>query len=127
MTTVLSVFIILHGLVHLWYVALSLQFVPFQPEMGYSGELWVLTGVIGDRATRILAAGSYFLATLAFVIAGVGLLLAQAWYRPVMFSAAATSLLAIGLFWDGKTSKLIEKGLIGFLISGLVVIGLLMV
>ena len=127
MEILLSLFIILHGLVHFWYVAVSLRLVPFQPEMGYSGESWLLTKPLGDGVTRMLAAISYSLAALGFVAAGVGLWLEQAWARPVLSFAAIISLLAIGLFWDGKTTKLIEKGLIGFVISGLILVGVLFI
>jgi hypothetical protein len=33
-----GVFIVLHGLVHVWYVTLSQRWVEFQPEMVWTGE-----------------------------------------------------------------------------------------
>ena len=124
MTNLFAVFIILHGLVHLWYVTLSLRLVAHMPEMGWSGESWLLTRVLGDAATRAISTLLYGLACLGFVAAGAGLLLGQPWFRPMMLRSAVVSLVAIGGFWDGKTSQIVEKGIIGFTISLLVVIAL---
>ncbi len=120
MTTFLGVFIILHGLAHLWYVALSLQWVAFRPEMGWSGDSWLLTGRLGDGVVRTIASLLYALACLGFVAAGAGLLMGLPWVRPAMIGSAALSLLAIAMFWDGSPSRMVEKGLVGFAISGLV-------
>ena len=49
-----GLFIVLHGLVHLWYVVLSQKLVAFQPEMGWVGRSWLLTNVLGDSPTRSL-------------------------------------------------------------------------
>ena len=124
MTNIFAVFIILHGLVHLWYVTMSLQLVDNKPEMGWTGESWLLTNKLGDGANRIIASILYSLAAMGFVASGVGLLMEQMWFRPLMAGSAVLSLLAIELFWDGKTSQIIEKGLLGFVISAVVLIGL---
>jgi len=56
MIRVLSgVFFVLHGLVHLWYVVLSQRLVAFQADMGWTGESWLLTGPLGDVASRWVA------------------------------------------------------------------------
>lgn len=125
MTNILAVFIILHGLVHLWYVIMSLQLVDNKPEMGWTGKSCLLTNKLGEGANRIIASILYSFAALGFVVSGVGLLMEQLWFRPLMAGSAVLSLLAIVLFWDGKTSQIIEKGLLGFVISALVLIGLL--
>lgn len=125
MRNLFAIFIILHGLVHLWYVILSLRLVAVRPEMGWSGASWLFTRSLGDAATRAMSTLLYGLACLGFVAAGAGLLLGQAWFRPMMLRSAVLSLVAIGGFWNGKTSQIVEKGIIGFAISGLVMIGLL--
>jgi hypothetical protein len=33
-----GIFVVLHGLVHLWYVVLSQRLVEFQADMGWTGE-----------------------------------------------------------------------------------------
>lgn len=124
MTTFFAIFIILHGLAHLWYVTLSLKLIAFKPEMGWSGESWLLTSVLGDGGARTIATILYTLASLGFVAAGAGMLMEQQWFRPAMVWSAVLSIIAIILFWDGSASQIIEKGVLGFVISGLVIIGL---
>lgn len=124
MKTFFAVFIILHGLAHLWYVTLSLKLFAYKPEMGWSGESWLLSSIMGDGGARILAATLYALASLGFVVAGAGMLMEQQWFRPLMLGSAVLSIIAIVLFWDGIASQMIEKGLLGFVINGLVIIGL---
>lgn len=124
MTTFFAIFIILHGLVHIWYVVLSLRLVPFQPEMGWSGESWLLTGTLGDDRARSLATILYTLATLSFVVAGTGLLMVVGWSRPMTIISAALSFIAIALFWDGNLSQLVQKGVLGLVINALLFLGL---
>ncbi len=112
-----GIFVILHGLVHLWYVTLSARLVEYKPDMGWTGESWLLTGPIGDSATRALASGLYVLATVGFVAGGIGLLARQDWRGAVVAGSAVFSTVIIVLFWDGNTSMLVQKGLIGLLIN----------
>lgn len=115
--TLFGVFIILHGLVHLWPFVLSRGLVEFKPEMGWTGESWLLTGIIGDSATRHLASIVYVLATVMFVASGVGLFARAQWWRSLMLASAVFSALVILTFWDGRAGLLVEKGLVGFLID----------
>ena len=124
MTTFFAILIILHGLAHLWYVTLSLRLVAHTPEMGWSGESWLLTRILGDGGARTVASVLYALACLGLVAAGAGMLMEQHWFRPAMIWSAVLSITAIVLFWDGSGSQVIEKGLLGFVLSGLVIIGL---
>jgi len=112
-----GVFVILHGLVHLWFVVLSQRLVAFQPEMGWTGRSWLLTGLIGDASTRLMASVAYTLATIAFVVGGAGLLAQGGWWRPILTGAALLSAAAILLLWDGVTQLLVPRGIIGLLID----------
>ncbi len=60
---------------------------------------------------------SCVLAAIGFVTGGVGILVSQAWWRPVVVAAAAFSAALFILFWDGKAQMLDAKGGIGFLID----------
>ncbi len=112
-----GLFVIAHGLVHLWFVVLSREWVPFEPKMGWTGESWLLTGILGDAATRSLASVLYALAALVFVIGGIGVGVGGPWARPILIGVAGLSAAMIVIFWDGHPGMIVEKGLLGFLIS----------
>jgi hypothetical protein len=117
MTIVFAILSILHGLTHLWYVALSLRFVKITVEMGWTGKSWLLSDLLTEGVTRSIAVILYILATLGFVVGGVGLLFEQGWFRSLIVSGSVISIVAVLLYWDGLASKLVEKGLIGLLLS----------
>ena len=117
MRILIGIFIILHGLVHLWYVTLSREWIKFEAEMGWTGESWLLTGMFGSKFTRTLTTIFYSLAAFAFVIAGLGLTIGSGWSQTWMVSASLISLVSIVVFWDGSPRMPVEKGLLGFLIN----------
>lgn len=112
-----GVFIVLHGLVHLWYVVLSQQLVEFQPEMGWSGRSWLFSPLLGGDGGRAVATILYVIATLTFVVGGGGVLAQAEWARPVLVGAAILSSAAVVLFWEGGMEMAMQKGLIGLLIN----------
>jgi hypothetical protein len=120
-----GVFVVLHGLVHLWYVTLSQRLVEFQPAMGWTGESWVFRALLDDGITRSLASVLYVMAALGFVAGGIGVLAQQAWWRPVTVGSAAFSAAIIILFWDGRIQMPVEKGLLGLLINLALLVALL--
>ena len=120
-----GIFIVLHGLVHLWYVTLSQGVVEFQSEMGWTGHSWAFSPVLGDGATRWLATAFYSLAALGFVAGGVGVVAQQVWWRPVVIGSAALSAVTILLFWDGGLQMIVEKGILGLLINVAILVILL--
>lgn len=120
-----GLFALLHGLVHLWYFVLSQGMVEFQAEMGWSGESWILSRLMAAPAGRSLAGGLYLLAAIMFAAASAAIFAGSAWWRPVLVSAAAFSSAIILLFWDGRPQMLVEKGLIGLLINGVLLVVLL--
>ena len=120
----ISIFIILHGLVHIWYFTLSRRLVEFEAQMGWSGKSWLFSGLLGDAGTRMLASLSYIFATLVFVASGVGIFLDTAWWRPLLLFSALISSVVIILFWDGKLQMLLEKGALGLLINIVIIVAL---
>lgn len=112
-----GIFVILHGLVHLWYFALSQRLVEFKPEMGWSGESWLFKHFMGESAIRSLATVFFILIAALFVISGVGFLLNTGWWRLIIITSSILSLLVLLIFWDGNINQLVEKGLIGFLVN----------
>jgi hypothetical protein len=86
---------------------------------------WAFSKLLGNDATRWLASISYALAALGFVIGGIGVLVGQAWWRPVVVGSAAFSAVIIFLFWDGKMRKLDDQGLIAVLINVAILVSVL--
>lgn len=117
MRILFGIFILLHGLVHLWYVTLSQGWVQFQPSMGWSGKSWLLSSLLAPGLTQWVATVLYGLAAAAFAVAGVGRMANQDWSRPWLTAASLVSILAIVLFWDGSFKMPVEKGILGLLIS----------
>lgn len=124
-TVLTGIFLVLHGLVHLWYVTLSQRWIEFEAEMGWSGESWLFTPVFGDRATRTIVGGLCALATLGFVAGGLGLVFRAAWWRPVVIGSAVVSTAIVLFFWDGRLEMVVEKGLIALIINGALLVALL--
>lgn len=122
---VFGVFIVLHGLVHLLYFGQSARYFELQPEMVWPDGSWAFSRLLGDEATRILASISYVLAAIGFIAGGIGILVSQAWWRPVVVASAAFSAVIIVLFWDGKMQRLDDQGGIGLLINLAILVALL--
>lgn len=122
----LGLFIILHGLVHLWYFTLSQRLVEFKPEMGWTGKSWILSNLLGDSNTRSLASALFVFTTIAFVLSAVGIFGRLEWSWTVLLSSAVFSCTILLLFWDGSMQLIVQKGLIGFLISLVIVLALIL-
>jgi hypothetical protein len=122
---IVSVFIVLHGLVHLLYFAHSRRLVELRPEMVWPEGSWAFSKLLVDEATRLLASISYVLAAIGFVAGGTGILLRQDWWRPGVVGSAAFSAGIIILFWDGAMQMLDDKGGIGLLINLAILVALL--
>lgn len=112
-----GVFLILHGLVHLWYFTLSQRLVTFQPEMGWTGRSWLLSRFVQESSLRTIASALYVLAAIAFIFGSVGIFLRADWIRPVLIGSAIFSSTAILLFWDGSGEMLVQKGVLGLAIN----------
>jgi len=122
---IFGVFMVLHGLVHLLYFGQSARYFELQTGMIWPDGSWAFSRLLGDEATRILASISCVLAAIGFVAGGTGILVRQAWWRPVVVASAAFSAGIIVLFWDGKMQRLDDQGLIGFLINIAILVALL--
>lgn len=110
-------FIVLHGLVHLLYFGQSRRIFELQPGMVWPDEAWALSRVLGNESTRWLASISLVAAAIGFVVGGIGLLLGQDWWQPVVVGMSAFSAVLYILFWDGGRQNLADKGAVGLLIN----------
>jgi hypothetical protein len=87
----IGLFVILHGLVHLWFFTLSQGLVEFKPEMGWTGRSWILSNFLGDSTTRFIASTLFVLAAIAFVISGVGIFARAEWWWPMLVGSTIFS------------------------------------
>ena len=118
-------FIVLHGLVHLLYFGQSVRRFELRPGLVWPDGSWAFSRLLGDQATRNLAGISCVFAAIGFLAGGVGILVGQAWWRPVIVTSAAVSAVIFILFWDGKAKMLDAKGGIGLLIDLAILVAVL--
>lgn len=114
---VIGFFFVLHGLVHLLYFGQSRRLFELQPGMVWPDGSWTFSRLLGDGAARWLAGICCVVAATGFVAGGLGVMLMQPWWRPVVIGSALFSALIYILFWDGQTAKLADKGAVALLID----------
>ena len=120
-----GLFLVLHGLVHLLFLGQSARYFELQPGLVWPDGSWVLSGLLGPTATRTLANLVMALSGLGFVVAGVGVLWRQDWWRPLVLAAALFSTASYVLLWDGTRQKLDQQGGIGILINLAILVAVL--
>jgi len=114
---IFGLFFILHGLVHLLYSAQSLRQFELLPGMVWPDDSWAFSKLLGDNLTRWLAGIVCLAAAGGFMAGGLGVILDQAWWQPIIVGAAVFSSIIFVLLWDGKRQKLDEHGGVGLLIN----------
>lgn len=122
---VFGVFCVLHGLVHLLYFGQSRRLFELQSGMVWPDGSWVFSKLLGDEATRLLASVSCVLAAVGFVAGGVGILIGQAWWRPVVVGSAVFSAAIFILCWNGTLQRLDNQGAIAILINAAILVAVL--
>jgi len=114
---IIGVFFVLHGGVHLLYFGQSARYFDLKPGMLWPDGAWAFSKLLGNEATRNLASISLILAAIGFVAGGAGILVGQAWWRPVVAVVAAFSSVVYVLFWNGSMQNLDGQGGVGILIN----------
>lgn len=104
-----GVSLVLHGMVHLLYLAQNQRLFELQPGMTWPDGSWAFSKLLGDEAARRLASIACALAAVGFVVSGVGILARGAWWRPATLGSAALSALLVALFWDGRRQQLANQ------------------
>ena len=112
-----GIFLVLHGLVHLWYVVLSQGWVEVEDQMGWNGHSWLFSSVLSSETLLALASVLYVVVTIGFVLGGIGFALDAGWWAPVVVGTAVLSTVVLVAMWDGRFELLIEKGAAGVLIN----------
>lgn len=126
MQALTGIFIILHGLVHFWYVVLSYQWVEFKPDMGWNGQSWLFSSFLNQSTIRSITGVLFILAAIAFVISGIGIFIQADWLNTFILGSSIFSTLVLLLFWDGQLEMILQKGIIGVLIN-LVIIAVVLI
>jgi len=119
---VVSVFFVLHGLVHLLYLGQSRRLFELQSGMTWPDGSWAFSKLLGDETTRLLAGILLILAAVGFVAAGVGVFAGQGWWRPLAIGSAVLSAVLYLLFWNGRLQGLDNQGGVGLLIDRAVLV-----
>jgi len=120
-----SVFLALHGLIHLLYFAQSARIFELKPGMTWPAGSWALSRVLGDNATRTLASTFCVLVAAGFLMGAVGLLSSQSWWqRPVVASSGVSAVLFI-LCWNGQLQNIDGQGAVGLFLDALLLISIL--
>jgi hypothetical protein len=114
---VFGVFIVLHGFVHLLYFGQSRRIFALQDGMVWPDGSWAFSNFMGVEATRTLAGSLLILAAIGFVAGGVGYLMNQSWWPPLILGSAVFSVAVYIAMWDGVPQSLADKGGIGVLIN----------
>ncbi|MCF8236190.1 MAG: hypothetical protein K9G67_14450 [Bacteroidales bacterium] len=117
MRFIITMFILLHGWVHVWYLLLAGNIVKYTPDMGWSGQSWLLTGWLGESFPRQVAVFLYLIAAVLFTATGIGYNLGKSWFINMMLISTVFSSLLIIAFFDGKFELLVQKGLVGLIIN----------
>jgi hypothetical protein len=126
MRFVFGIFIVLHGLVHLLYSGQSARYFELKPGMVWPDGSWAFSRLLRNEAARNLASISLILAAIGLIAGGVGILLSQAWWRPVVVSAIAVASVVYILFWNGKMQNLDGQGVVGLLINTAILLTVLL-
>jgi hypothetical protein len=102
--TIVAIFLILHGLVH---VILAMVPDPNEPGAGFAtffSQSWLLNGLgLSPSAGRPIAIILAVIATIGFVTAGLALLgfmVPFDWWRSLAIFSAVVSLLLLVVFWN---------------------------
>jgi len=97
-----------HGVGHAMGIIPALQLPFFQNQSGawaqnWSSRSWLLTPLLGDAISRIIAIILFAVPLLGFLGAALGLmgwLVPYEWWRSLAIVSAVVSLIALGLFWN---------------------------
>jgi len=117
MNIVFGIFIILHGLVHLLYFGHTARFFELKPGLTWPDGSWVLSQWLGEGSIRFLVSMLLVMAGFGFVASGVGILISQAWWQPVLIAISILSSLLFIIFWNGRMQNLDGQGVVGVLID----------
>ena len=120
-----GIFIVLHSFVHLLYFGQSSRYFELKPGMVWPDGAWAFSILPGDEATRKLASVLLILTAMGLIAGGIGTLLDQTWWRPVVMGATVFSSIVYFLLWNGRMQNLDGQGAVGILINMAILVSVL--
>jgi hypothetical protein len=90
------------------------------PVPDWRGTSWLFGSLVTGDQLRALVIGLHVLAGIATLGCAVAIASAPAvpgWWRPLAVAGASVGILAFAVFWDGQTRLLFEEGVIGAVVS----------
>lgn len=117
MRTIIGIFIILHGLVHLLYFGQSLRYFELQSGMIWPDGSWLFSGRLEIQVVRTFVAIWCVLVAAGFIITGIGLFLSTGWWREILILSTFLSVLLFVVCWNGSLFKLDDQGGYSILIN----------
>ena len=94
----LALVVFAHGVGHVLFLVPALGIANWADQTGHS---WLLSGVIGDGATRAIASLTWAAVIALFVACVGGFVAGTDWWRGITVSAAILSIVGVAVFWDG--------------------------
>jgi hypothetical protein len=116
----LALVVFAHGVGHVLFLGPVLGLGNWADQ---TGESWILTGPIGEPATRAIATVLWSAVIVLFVAGVGGFLGGTEWWRTMTVAAAALSIVGIVAFWGGIASS----SAIFALVADAVILGALLV
>ena len=114
---IISIFLLLHGFVHLLYFGHSQRYFELQPGLTWPEDSWFFSNLFRGKIIRLIASISMVLVAIFFILAGVVLFFDHTWWHELLIIAISISSLFYILLWNGKMNQLPDQGLVGILIN----------
>ena len=90
------------------------------PVKEWNGSSWFLGSAVTGDQLRALVIGLHVIAGIATIACAFAIGFAPSvpqWWRPFAITGAAVGIAAFSVFWDGQTRLLFEEGVIGAVVS----------
>ncbi len=110
-----------HGIGHLLFLGPAVRLADWAGQTSHS---WLLTGVLGDTATRGIAAVVWGASLALFGVGVGGFLAGHEWWRTVTVVATLVSLAGLLVFWDGIATSSAMFALVFDLVVLIALLGL---
>ena len=112
LTWIIAIVFFIHAVGHIMCIMPALG---FNASPGWDSTSWLLTDLIGQRATNVVGVVIWLIAIVGFLMAALALLgwgVPHAWWRQLAVVSAVVSLIGIVLFWNAFAAFFNQAGAI---------------